>query len=99
MEEVEKKLAEIAAEGRNSSCDWSEHVPGLDMVDRVADWVQQPFMRTTGRDYGKEGREGPTGPADMTSWTGLGGYLLMAGIGVGVIAGEVIVGRIFGMRR
>lgn len=35
----------------------------------------------------------------LMSWTALGGYCIAASIGIGIVAGEVIAARLFGIRR
>ena len=35
----------------------------------------------------------------LMSWTALGGYCVMAGLGIGIVAGEVVVAKLFGIRR
>jgi hypothetical protein len=106
MAEVERKLAEMSDSGASSSLVSTredDNNPTERFGLHISDWAQilgarQPPRITAGGDGEEEGVESNS-PLELMSWSGLGGYILMAGIGVGVVASEVIVGKILGLRR
>ncbi|KAL8277201.1 hypothetical protein RQP46_010374 [Phenoliferia psychrophenolica] len=92
LEDVEAKLAEALATSPPSS----EHgaVSTSDSKSppsNLGGWILSSFARSSA----DEGDPAQFDPASM-SWTGLGGYVIAASIGIGIIAGEVVVSKVFG---
>lgn len=61
----------------------------------MAEWVMNSMASLVEvDDNGEEKRR----DREMMSLTGLGGYVAMAGLGIGIVCGEFVVGKMFGFR-
>ncbi|KAM0790912.1 hypothetical protein ACM66B_004219 [Microbotryomycetes sp. NB124-2] len=75
----------------------------LSHTDILSRWFRNAFttlsmhdLATTSHDSARMLMD-PQGP--LMGWTSLGGYILAASIGIGIVAGEVVAARVFGIRR
>ncbi|KAK4705117.1 hypothetical protein P7C70_g1088, partial [Phenoliferia sp. Uapishka_3] len=89
LEEVEAKLAEVLATQASDRDSASEHDEMTPAPANLGSWILKSFNRNS--DHSEDRFD----PGAM-SWTGLGGYCIAASIGIGIIAGEVVVSKLFG---
>ncbi|KAK4047330.1 hypothetical protein OIV83_005508 [Microbotryomycetes sp. JL201] len=75
----------------------------LSHTDILSRWFRNAFTTFSMHDIATASHDSarmlmdPQGP--LMGWTSLGGYILAASIGIGIVAGEVVVARVFGIRR
>ncbi|KAI5476701.1 hypothetical protein MNV49_007359 [Pseudohyphozyma bogoriensis] len=99
LEEVETKLADALTSSRaatpapNSAFNDDESRPHTP-PSTLGGFIIHSFSALSGTALPPNAGE-PDGPL---SWTALGGYCLAASIGIGIVAGEVVVSKIFGLR-
>lgn len=102
-----EEMLTLPASSRRESTTSSTH--SLSSEDRpthselLSLWFQHSLSSLSLRDIATHSHDSARQLMDadgpLMSWTALGGYCIAASIGIGIVAGEVIAARLFGIRR
>ncbi|KAM0750956.1 hypothetical protein T439DRAFT_243765 [Meredithblackwellia eburnea MCA 4105] len=96
LDDVEAKLA-AALSTQSSTSPSTELVPTI--PTNLGSWILSSFAKNTGSSLeGAKNRIEEMNDNPM-SWSALGGYICCASIGIGIVAGEVVVSKLFGVGR